>query len=176
MDPASTTNATQRKETWQALERAVDEGKIRYIGVSNYLCSHLKELLTYCRVRPFLNQFELHPLYQPNEVIQLCQIENIHIQGYSSFGEGNFFDLTKYPMPEITQLENKYKATRAQILLAWNLSLGYYTIPKTTHLERMKENLKCDHIKLTKDEIQSISNLMTAQGEMKFCWNPAKIR
>ena len=74
-----------RKESWETLEELYEKGLVKAIGVSNYNLNHLKELLSYCKIKPHVNQIEVHPHYQQMPLVEFCQGENIHITAYRLF-------------------------------------------------------------------------------------------
>ncbi|KNE58555.1 hypothetical protein, variant [Allomyces macrogynus ATCC 38327] len=171
--PDSPENARLRRETWLELERAVLDGLVRYIGVSNYTAAHVRELLSYCTIRPAALQMELHPAYQPADVLDMCKTAGIFVQAYSSLGEGHLLDEKAWPMPVVQEAASKRGATRAQVLLAWARHRGWGTVPKSTRDERLAENLASGRIDLTEEEVVGINALAC---DFKFCWNPNVVR
>ena len=75
-------NKILRKESWETLEELYEKGLVKAIGVSNYNLRHLKELLSYCKIKPHVNQIEVHPHYQQMPLVEFCQGENIHVTAY----------------------------------------------------------------------------------------------
>ena len=88
VSPADWTPA-MREETWRALEDLKSEGCVRNIGVSNYARHHLEQLLRSCRVRPLVNQVELHPFLPQTDLVQYCKAAGVHIQAFASLGGGD---------------------------------------------------------------------------------------
>ncbi|KAJ3364704.1 hypothetical protein GGF32_001343 [Allomyces javanicus] len=173
LKPDSPENPRLRRETWLDLERAVREGLVRYIGVSNYTETHLRELLSYCTIRPAALQMELHPAYQPADVLDVCEKAGIFVQAYSSLGEGHLLEEKSWPMPAVQDAANKRGVARAQVLLAWARHRGWGTVPKSTRDERLAENLGSSLIELTEEEVSGINALAC---DFKFCWNPSVVR
>ncbi|KAJ3375704.1 hypothetical protein GGF31_002908 [Allomyces arbusculus] len=173
LKPDSPENPRLRRETWQDLERAVRDGLVRYIGVSNYTAAHLRELLSYCTIRPATLQMELHPAYQPADVLDLCEKTGIFVQAYSSLGEGHLLEENAWPMPAVQGAADKRGVTRAQVLLAWARHRGWGTVPKSTREERLADNLASGLIKLTEEEVLGINALAC---NFKFCWDPSVVR
>ncbi|KAI6175394.1 putative glyoxal reductase [Aphelenchoides bicaudatus] len=163
-------NKEARKQAWQGLEKALDEGLVKAIGVSNFQPDHLDELMEYARVRPSVNQCEFHPAYCPQDVLDSCEEHGIAFQAYSSFGSTEHAkELIKYePYRELTA---KYDCTTPQLLLAWSLSQGYSVLPKSTNPSHIRANLKALNIQLTEEDIES----MKWENEKKFCWNPRTV-
>ena len=71
-----------RKESWETLEELYENGLVKAIGVSNYNLSHLEELLSFCKIKPHVNQIEVHPHYQQRAVVEFCQRQHIHVTAY----------------------------------------------------------------------------------------------
>lgn len=141
-------------QAWHELESLYAEGRIRAIGVSNFLPDHLDELLANSTVVPAVNQIEIHPTFQQAALAQKSRSHGIAVEAYSPLGQGR--DLNN---DVIAQLAHAHQATPAQIVLAWHLGLGNIVIPKTVSPERMAENLAAAGLKLSESELQSISAL-----------------
>ncbi|CAG8443474.1 15963_t:CDS:10 [Acaulospora morrowiae] len=147
--PTDPQNAESRKGSWKAMEELYKEGKIRAIGVSNYTLKHLTELLSYCTVPPTVMQFELHPLLYQKDLIDFCKQNNIHIQAYSSLGEGEL--VSGEIIPVISQIAKTHKVTPAQVLLRWGYQHDAILIPKSVTPERIKENANIFHFELSQE-------------------------
>ena len=149
---------------WAGMEQWVDEGLAKHIGVSNFNCQLLLDMLTYCKIKPAWNQIELHPYCQQPELIRFCQDNEIQIVGYSPlsnpgrpFGGGGTTTVLEDPI--IQEIALKYSKTPAQICLAWNLSRNVGLVPKTIKVERAIENLEAWEIELNDEELDQISKL-----------------
>lgn len=123
-------------ETWRAMEELQAEGKIRGLGVSNFLPHHLENILENCRVKPLVNQLELHPGYMQQAAVQYCREHGIYMQAWSPIGRGRVFENTL-----ITELTEKYKVSPAQLCLRFLIQNEIIPIPKSSSIERMKENM-----------------------------------
>ena len=126
-----------RLETWRAMETLLAEGKVRAIGVSNYMVRHLKELLEHANVGPAVNQIELSPynyLYR-QDLIDLCRANGIQIEAYSPLTKAQ-----KLNDPKLVRLAQKYGKTAAQVLVRWALQQDIVVLPKSTNLERIRQN------------------------------------
>lgn len=152
--------------TWQAMEELVDIGLCRHIGVSNFNTKNLTALLDSARIRPEVNQIELHPYLQQPEMFRLCQTEGVVLTAYSPLGSTDRPERLKTPGepillqdPVILAIAEKHAATPAQILLSWLLHQGAVAIPKSTRKERLKENLAAERITLSSEEQQHIKGL-----------------
>ena len=156
------------QETWQAMEKLVDAGLAKSIGISNFQGSLILDLLRYARIRPATLQIEHHPfLVQPN-LIQLAEEEGIAITAYSSFGPQSFIELgwdkakDSPPLFEhdvISAAAKKHSKTPAQVLLRWATQRGIAVIPKSNNQARLKQNLDVTSFNLDKSELDAISAL-----------------
>ncbi|KAI9341346.1 NADP-dependent oxidoreductase domain-containing protein [Obelidium mucronatum] len=168
-------NTENRRTAWKALEKLQSEKKVRFIGVSNYTPLHLQELFTYCTIKPYVNQIELHPLYIHSETLELCQQQGIRVQAYSSLGEGNLVDRSKDEFKVFDEIAAPYSCTRAQLLLKWALQRGVGVIPKSSSIARLKENFELDFFEISIDDMRRLDSLTTTGGfpVTKFCWDPS---
>lgn len=172
--PDSTEHRKYRRDTWRALEEGVEEGLTRYIGVSNYEPKHLDEMSGYAKIKPLVNQVELHPLYPNTAVVECCNRLGVQVQAYSSLAQGKLLDksfLESHPL--ITELINKKSITAGQLFLAWALHKGYAVIPKSVTPARIKENIKSIEVSLTNEEIRIIDGLKDDADAGKVCWDPS---
>lgn len=174
--PTDDQNKQLRRESWRALEHCCELGLVKYIGVSNYTVGHLKELLEYATIKPYLHQFELHPLYFPEDVVNFCKENGIIVQAYSSLGEGYLLQkefLSAHPVIEDAAKEQT--KTCAQVLLKWALQHDFYIIPKSAHRERVKENMQLEKFSLSKQQMSAIDEIHQKEGK-KFCWDPSIVK
>lgn len=143
----------RRHGSWLALQEAVASGKVKNIGVSNYGIKHLKELLEYpdLKIKPAINQIEIHPWLTRTELAAFCQAEEIVVEAYSPLVRGKKFDDEL-----LLSLAKKYSKTTAQILINWSLSKGYVTLPKTVTKSRLLPNLQSDQFKLSSEDIKAL--------------------
>ena len=141
-------------EAWKAMEKLYANSQIRAIGVSNFLPEHLDTLLPGAEVVPAVNQFEIHPTFQQQELATKCRELGIAVEAYSPLGQGA--DLNAAAVKE---LAGKYGATPARIVLAWHLAQGNIVIPKSADSQRMRENLGAVTLSLTPAEIAEITAL-----------------
>ena len=168
-------NRKARESSWQALERLKREGKARHIGVSNFTARHLEELRQTSDKVPEVNQCEFHPLLQQSELRAYCQKHGITFQAYSSLGEGQFVNGQR-PLAVCEQLAAKYNVSVACVLLKWALAHDVGVIPKSTHPDRIKDNLHAvNALRLTPDDIKAIDALESQLGTVRFCWDPTGI-
>lgn len=142
------------KETYRALETLYEEGKIRAIGVSNFLVHHLDDLLTTAKIVPAVNQIEYHPYLTQPELIKTCFDNGIAPEAWSPLMQGQITEV-----PELTQLAQKYYKTEAQIVLRWNLQKGIITIPKSSRKSRIIENANIFDFVISAEDMEIIDSL-----------------
>jgi diketogulonate reductase-like aldo/keto reductase len=145
--------AGKYQDTYRALEHLYEQGKIRAIGVSNFQIHHLEDLMGVCRVKPMVNQVELHPLLTQKKLLAFCRKEGIQLESWRPLMEG------RLDLPLITELVEKYGKTPAQIVLRWQLQLGIVTIPKSVRPERIRENAGLYDFVLEPEDIVRIDAL-----------------
>ncbi|XP_064455725.1 glyoxal reductase-like [Ornithodoros turicata] len=164
-------HAELRRESWLELEQMYKEGKFASIGVSNYTVKHLKELLTYCSVKPTVNQVEFHPHLVQEELLNFCKDNGIVLQAYSSLGaaDGVSAILNEPVLIDIAKQHNK---TVAQVTLRWALQLGVGIIPKSSNAKRIKENAQLFDFELSAEQVSAISKLNKGKH---YCWDPSGI-
>jgi diketogulonate reductase-like aldo/keto reductase len=141
-------------DAWQAMEKIYAADGARAIGVSNFLQDHLDTLLAQTTVVPAVNQVELHPTFQQAVLCARSRAHGIAVEAYSPLGRGADLNASA-----VTALAHKRGATPAQVVLGWHLGVGNIVIPKTTHPDRMQENLAAAQITLTQDELGAITAL-----------------
>lgn len=141
-------------ETWKAMEELYEEGKIRAIGVSNFLPHHLNPLLASASVMPMVNQLEFHPGYPQTEAVSFSQNHNILVEAWSPLGRGRIFDSTL-----LQNLAKKYGKTLPQICLRWALQKEICPLPKSITPSRLKENLDVFDFELSAEDIRQIDQL-----------------
>ncbi|MGI6161488.1 MAG: aldo/keto reductase [Christensenellales bacterium] len=141
--------------TWKAMEKLYKDGRVRVIGVCNFIKPILKNLLENCEIKPMVNQVEMHPLFQPNDLLAYCQNNEIQVEAWRPIVWGK---LDKEPILEAAKNHNK---TTVQVALRWIYQRGARPVPKTTHFERMKENLDIFDFELSAKEMAAINALNT---------------
>lgn len=141
------------KETYRALEHLYEQGKVRAIGVSNFQIHHLEDLMGSCRIKPMVNQVELHPLLTQKKLLAFCRKEGIQLESWRPLMQGNL------DLPLLSELAAKYGKTPAQIVLRWHLQLGIVTIPKSVRPERIRENAALFDFELEPEDIVRIDAL-----------------
>jgi diketogulonate reductase-like aldo/keto reductase len=137
-------------DSWRALQRLHAEGRVRAVGVSNFLVEHLDALDGV----PAVNQVELHPTYQQRDLVAACRDRGIVVEAYSPLGQGA--DLAD---PVVVGFADAHGVTPAQVVLAWHLQSGHVVIPKSSRRERLAENLAAAELVLTQDELAAVTAL-----------------
>jgi len=142
-----------RMDSWKALERLYDEGRVRAIGVSNYAPHHLEELLASANVPPAVNQTELHAYnFQSRlDTVEMCRKNGIVLTGYSPLAHAERMD-----DPKLNEIASKYERTPAQILLRWLLQQGVIVIPKSANEKRIRENSEIFDFEITEDDMAAM--------------------
>lgn len=138
-------------DTWKALEELYDAGKVRAIGVSNFLPHHLQNLLEHCRIIPAVDQVELHPGYSQEGVRALCQAHNILVQAWSPIGRARMLG-----DPLLVELAARYGVSPARLCLRFALQLGVLPLPKSSAPQRMAENLDLFSFEISPQDMESI--------------------
>lgn len=156
--------AKKRLDAWRALETLHGEGRVRSIGVSNFLVPHLEELLAHATVVPAVDQIEIHPFHQQRETRALCAAQGIVVEAYSPLTRGQ-----RLTDPVLVRVAAEVGRTTAQVLLRWGLQHDLVVLPKSTRPERIRENLALFDFQLTDDQMAALDALEegTATG-----WDP----
>lgn len=148
---------------WRAMEELYEAGKIRAIGVCNFLPDRLLDLCCNAKVIPQINQIERHPHYQRAEELALMQELGVQPQAWAPFAEGLKGMFTE---PVLLEIAEKHGKTPAQVILRWNVQQGVIVIPKSVHKERMEENLAIWDFALDDADMQKIASLDTGCPSM----------
>lgn len=142
--------------SWRAMEDLYRKGKIRAIGVCNFLPDRLLDLCCNAEIRPQINQIEHHPHYQRREDLQLMKELGVQPEAWAPFAEGL---KGMFQEPVLAEIAAKYGKTPAQVILRWNVQQGVIVIPKSVHRERMEENLAIWDFKLDQEDMERIAAL-----------------
>ena len=146
---------------YRALEDLYEAGKLRAIGISNFYPDRMVDIASFARIRPMVNQVEVHPLHQQDEAKQWLDKYGIQMEAWAPFGEGRGGLFTN---PVLTQIGAKYGKTAAQVILRWHIQRGIAVIPKSTHVERMRENLDVFDFTLTPEDMAAVAALDERQS------------
>ena len=164
-------------EFWEKMEEIKKVGKARAIGVSNYSVQCLCNLLSFCKIRPVVNEVEFHPYYYQKNLKEFCDKENIKIIAYTPLVGGivartwniehnDEFNVFKEQI--FIDLAKKYSKTVGQIILNWYYCLGVVPIPATSRDWRIKENLAAAKFNMEKQDIEAICNFALNGRKKKF--------
>jgi len=142
------------KETWKAMETIYKSGKVRAIGVSNFLQHQLEDLLVDATVCPMVNQIEYHPWLTQPALISYCKEKGIKVQGWAPLMRGKVFEI-----PLIAELAKKYNRSIVQLVLRWNLQKGIMIIPKSVNEDRISHNVSIFDFSISNSDMQQIDDL-----------------
>jgi D-xylose reductase len=153
--------------TWGAMEKCVDNGKAKYIGVSNYNVQTMMDLLAYCRIKPLCNQVELHPYNQQPSLVRFLQDNDIEVVAYSPLGSSSYIEIGldqqaaigPLEEPIIKDLAAKKGKSPGQVILRWGYQRGCAVIPKSSRPARLLENFSIFDFELSAEEMASIATL-----------------
>lgn len=141
---------------WRALEELYGSGKLRAIGISNFYPDRMVDIASFAKIRPMVNQIEIHPHDQQKAAIEWNEKYGLQPEAWAPFGEGRG---GMFELPELRKIAERHGRTVAQIILRWHLQRGIVVIPKSTHIERMKENLDVFDFELTNEDMIEIAAL-----------------
>ena len=157
---------------WRALERLYEEGRIRAIGISNYYVDRMVEFANFNRIKPMVNQIEIHVHNQQKVSLEWMKKYDIQPEAWAPLGEGRQGLFNNETLVAIGQ---KYGKTSAQVMLRWNLQRGVVVIPKSVHKERMQENLNVFDFTLSEEDMQAIAALDTETSAFFSHQDPAMV-
>lgn len=158
---------------WRVMEELYEAGKIRAIGVCNCYSHVLADICETVSVRPAVNQVELHPFFQQPDALALMKEYGVQPMAWGPLAEGNHGIFTH---PVLTEIGRRYGKTAAQVALRWGVERGVVVIPKSTHKERMEENLDIWDFALTGEELDRIARLDIGRSEIVNHFDPAFVR
>lgn len=141
---------------WKALEELYDEGKLKAIGISNFSPDRMIDIAVFSRIKPMVNQIEIHPFNQQQEAIEWNRKYGLQPEAWAPFGEGRE---GLFENETLKAIAAKHGKSTAQIMLRHHIQRGIVVIPKSTHYERMEENFNVFDFSLTDEEMQAISAL-----------------
>ena len=145
-------------KAYKAMEQAVQEGKVRSIGLSNWYIEELEEFLSEITVMPAVVQNEIHPYYQELEVVPYIQSKGIVVEGWYPFGgRGHTSELLNDET--IVEIAQNHNVTAAQLILRWNLQRGVVVIPGSSNPDHIQENTEIYDFELTDEEMQLMESL-----------------
>lgn len=148
---------------WHAMTEAYKEGRIRAIGVCNFYPHRLADFCETVDELPAVNQVELHPFFQQENALSLMREYGVQPMAWAPFAEGKHGIFTH---PVLTKIGEKYDKGAGQVALRWNMQRGVVVIPKSTHRERMKQNIDVFDFSLTDEEMREIAALDIGHSEI----------
>lgn len=153
-----------------AMEELVDEGLVKHIGVANFPVMLLHDLLSYARIKPVVNQVEIHPYNQQSKLVAFCKSRGVHVQAYSPLGMPSYKETGEADVlsdPVLKEIAAGHGITVAQLCLQWSIQRGVYVIVKSSKKAHLEENLIVGHknefannpIQLSLEEMERIAAL-----------------
>jgi diketogulonate reductase-like aldo/keto reductase len=142
------------KETWRAFEKIYNEGRVKAIGISNFLEVHLDQLLPTAKVMPMVNQMEFHPYLIQQSLLDRCAKHNIVYQAWSPIMQGKVFEIDV-----LKEIGRKYGKNEVQVVLRWDLQPGVATIPKSVSKDRIEQNAEIFDFELADEDMNAINAL-----------------
>ena len=163
---------------WEKMEKLVEKKLTRFIGVSNYNVQNILIILSFCKVKPAVNEVEFHPYLYQKDLKEFCDKEKIKVLSYNPLVKGDYCKKHEKIIDEkkldlfnedvIKKLSEKYAKTAGQIILNWHIHVGVIPIPGTKNPNRMKENLIATEFKMEENEYEEISKLNEVKN-YRFC-------
>ena len=150
-------------EVWKALEEAYEDGKVKAIGVSNFLVDDLENIINNCKIKPMVNQILCHIGNTPMDVIKFCQTNDIVVESYSPIAHGAALN-----NKTIGKYADKYGVSIAQLCIRYTLQINTISIPKASSREHIEDNTKVDFVISDEDMIELIKLNEIDYGEDKF--------
>lgn len=145
-------------DTWKALEKLYKEGRVRSVGVSNFLQHHLEDVLEASSLVPMVNQVEFHPRLQQPGLQAFCKRHNVQLEAWSPIMKGRVIDI-----PTLNEIGGRYGKNAVQVTLRWLLQKEIVSIPKSARKERIVSNIDIFDFALTDEDIQRIDKLDTGE-------------
>src|SRR5690606_15505778 len=170
-------------ETWKQMEKALELGLTKHIGVSNFSIKKLQNLIDKCNVIPEMNQVEMHPLLPQNELLDFCRENEILMTAYSPLGSGDRAKSMKagdepnmLDLDVIKNIAKKHNALPAQILISWHTNRGCAAIPKSVTKEHILSNFQAADVELDENDMKAISEIKERYRYItgKFFEEPSK--
>lgn len=147
----------ENKEVWKALETAYQEGKVKAIGVSNFLKDNLENILTSCQIKPMVNQILTHISNTKTELIKFCKENDILVEAYSPIAHGAILK-----NENIIAMANKYNVSVARLCIRYIIQLGLVALPKASSKEHLIDNLKVD-FEISEEDMEVLKAIKTIE-------------
>mmetsp|Transcript_17526 Transcript_17526/g.35758 ORF Transcript_17526/g.35758 Transcript_17526/m.35758 type:complete len:188 (-) Transcript_17526:31-594(-) len=153
-------------ETWKAMEKLADAGKTHFIGISNFNCQHLRQVLSIARIRPTSLQIECHPHLSQEKLIRFARESGIRVSAFSPLGGTSYISIDMatendlfFQNSVIMDIAKKYNKSAAQVMLRWSIQRNTLPINKSSRAERLNENRALFDFYLTKEDMEFIAGL-----------------
>lgn len=158
--------AERNISVWNQMEKLVQAGKVRHIGVSNFLERHLLQIMDNCQITPEINQLEINPQFQQRGLADFCRSKGIAVQGWGSLS------ITEEAVKTVLQdIAGNYGVSRAQAALKWNLQMGNIPICSSRNILHLQENLNLDFT-LSQEDMERIRQCNSATAHRTTWWYP----
>ena len=141
-------------ETWRAFEDLYKMGKVKAIGVSNFMIQHMESLRKTANILPMVDQIEFHPGMMQKEILEYCRNNNIVVEAWSPLSSGRMLD-----NEDLKRIADKYKKSVAQICVRWCVQNNVIPLPTSTHLERIKDNIDIYDFIISDEDMEYINNM-----------------
>lgn len=148
---------------WRAIEELYKIGVVRAIGVCNFYPHILADFCETVEIKPMVNQVELHPFFQQEDAVKVMNEYGVQPEAWGPFAEGNHGIFTD---PVLTEIGKKYGKSAAQVTLRWNVQRGVVVIPKSTHKERMEQNIDIWDFELSDEDMKKIAKMDIGHSEI----------
>jgi D-xylose reductase len=152
------------RETWEAMQELVNAGLVRNIGVCNFGCATIRDVLSYAAIKPAVLQVEMHPYLGQEKLVRFCRENEIAVTAFSPLGAQSYFSLNMarpdeslLEQPAVLEAAKHHHKTPAQVVLRWGIQRGTAIVPKTVQPKRLSENLDLFDFELTSDEMQQLN-------------------
>ncbi|MCL2865612.1 MAG: aldo/keto reductase [Lachnospiraceae bacterium] len=142
------------QDTWKAMEELYAEGKVKAIGISNFLPHHMDAIKSVAKVIPMVNQIRLYPGFVDHDTIAYCRKENMIVQAYSPLGTGELLEA-----PALVEFAEKYKTTVAKLCLRWSLQMGFCPLPKSITKSRILDNIDIFDFEISGLDLEVLTNM-----------------
>ncbi|ELU15233.1 hypothetical protein CAPTEDRAFT_92993 [Capitella teleta] len=156
-------STTSYLETWKALEKAVDDGLVKAIGLSNFNSRQIEDVIRNGRIKPSVVQVEVHPYLSQEKLVKFCQERDIVVTAYSPFASPDRpWAISGEPMlledPQLLDMAKKYKKSPAQVVIRWLIQRNIVVVPKSANPCRIRENFNVWDFTLSEDDMAVISS------------------
>lgn len=158
---------SQIADTWRAFEELYRAGRIRAIGVSNFLVHHMEVLLAHATITPMVNQIELNPTYQQREIVAWCEERGVQLEAWAPLGRGRMFS-----NEQVRAMAERLGKDVGQVCVRYALQKGFVTMPKSTKMSRIKSNSEVFDFELSAEDMAYLDSLNT---EDNYTFHPDRL-